>query len=260
MNNEYIYSTALKQSATDLNCKAEDFLKEENTIVISKPDKDARRYLTLPFELNLATYGKGIVASCSEEIAGVIGKYIDVENKYSCFEAPSVNYLYDIILPFGLKPCFMAEYFLPDVNKLKEHKTKYTLRELHPEDFSELYLPEWSNALCEKRKHLDILGLGAYDDGKLIAFAACSMDADEMWQIGIDVLPEYRRQGLASCLTSNLAKLIIKNGKVPFYCAAYSNIPSVRNAISSGFYPAWIELTCKKAEFVDELNKQAYGE
>ncbi len=26
-----------------------------------------------------------------------------------------------------------------------------------------LYLPSWSNALCEKRKELDVLGVGAYD-------------------------------------------------------------------------------------------------
>jgi hypothetical protein len=37
-----------------------------------------------------------------------------------------------------------------------------------PENFAELYLPTWSNALCEKRKHLDVLAVGAYDGGKFI--------------------------------------------------------------------------------------------
>jgi len=260
MDNKYIFNTAIKQSAIDLNCRPEDLLKEENTIVISEQNENARKYLKLPFELNLVTYGQGIVASCSEEISKIIGSYIDVEHKYSCFEAPSVNRLYDMIRPYGLKPCFMAEYFLPDVDKLTYRNCKYNIRELHPEDFRDLYLPEWSNALCEARKHLDVLGLGAYDDGKLVAFAACSADGEDMWQIGIDVLPGYRRQGLAGTLTGNLAKLIIKNGKVPFYCAAYSNIASVRNAISSGFYPAWIELTCKPEDFVDNMINETYGE
>ncbi|MBQ5812575.1 MAG: GNAT family N-acetyltransferase, partial [Clostridia bacterium] len=76
-----------------------------------------------------------------------------------------------------------------------------------------------------------------------------------MWQIGIDVLPEYRRQGVASALTSTLAVEILKKGIVPFYCAAWSNIRSVRNAIKSGFRPAWVELTVRKADFVDELNR-----
>ena len=48
-----------------------------------------------------------------------------------------------------------------------------------------LYLPEWSNALCSDRKNLDVLGVGAYDKDKLIGFAACSADCDDMWQIGL---------------------------------------------------------------------------
>ena len=62
--------------------------------------------------------------------------------------------------------------------------------------------------------------MGAYDNGKLIGLAACSADCEDMWQIGIDVLPEYRKQGIASALPSNLALEIVERGKVPFYCAA----------------------------------------
>ena len=75
-----------------------------------------------------------------------------------------------------------------------------------------------------------------------------------MYQIGIDVLPEYRQLGIASALTSNLASEILSLGKVPFYCAAWCNIPSVRNAVKSGFSPAWVELTARDMRFVDEMN------
>ena len=77
-----------------------------------------------------------------------------------------------------------------------------------------------------------------------------------MWQIGVDVLPEYRQLGIASALTSSLAKEILHNGKVPFYCSAWSNIRSVRNAVKSGFIPAWVEITAKPANIVDEINKK----
>lgn len=75
-----------------------------------------------------------------------------------------------------------------------------------------------------------------------------------MWQIGVDVLPEYRRQGIACALTSRLTKEIINRDKVPFYCTAWSNVRSVRNAIKSGFIQAWIEMTAKPAKIVDEIN------
>jgi predicted GNAT family acetyltransferase len=76
-----------------------------------------------------------------------------------------------------------------------------------------------------------------------------------MWQIGIDVLPEYRRRGIASATTSRLALEILLRGKVPFYCAAWCNVKSVRNAIRSGFRPAWVEMTAKPSEYVDVLNR-----
>ena len=101
-----------------------------------------------------------------------------------------------------------------------------------------------------------MLGVGAYDGDTLVGLAGCSADSDTMWQIGIDVLPEYRRQGIASALTSRLAVEILKRGKVPFYCAAWSNIKSVRNAIRSGFRPAWVEMTAKSVDFVDGMNQK----
>ncbi|MBQ3591513.1 MAG: GNAT family N-acetyltransferase, partial [Clostridia bacterium] len=86
--------------------------------------------------------------------------------------------------------------------------------------------------------------VGAYDGARLIGLAACSADCETMWQIGIDVLPEYRRMGIASALTARLTHEILARNKVPFYCAAWSNIASVRNAINCGFRPAWVHLTC----------------
>jgi GNAT superfamily N-acetyltransferase len=148
----------------------------------------------------------------------------------------------------------MAEYFLPDMKRLTNLPCDYELRVLEKTDFEDLYQPEWSNALCSDRKQLDVLAVGAYDGNKLIGLAGCSADADEMWQIGVDVLPGYRRKGIASSLTSRLATEILVRGKVPFYCCAWSNLRSVRNAVKSGLYPAWTEMTVKPVSVVDEMN------
>jgi len=131
----------------------------------------------------------------------------------------------------------------------------YEIRLLKNKDFYNLYTDEWSNALCEKRRELDVLGMGAYDGERLVGLAACSADCDTMWQIGVDVLPEYRRRGIASALTGRLASEIINRGKVPFYCCAWSNIRSARNALRSGFKPSWVELTIKSKEIVADMNR-----
>ena len=100
-----------------------------------------------------------------------------------------------------------------------------------------------------------MLAYGAFDGERLVGLAGCSADCEKMWQIGVDVLPEYRKQGIASALTSNLAVGILERGKVPFYCCAWSNIPSAKNAVKSGFVPSWVEMTGKPSDFVDKANE-----
>ena len=255
LTNEDIWRIALQQSAYDCGCAPEDFLAGQNVVTISQKHPLARKYLDLPLSCDLVSYGSNIVAQASGEIAPLVRQYIDRYPVEHCFETPNLHVLDGLLRPFGQKICFMAEYFLPDVNAVKELPCGYELRVLHQEDFGALYLPQWSNALCEKRKHLDVLGVGAYDGGKLVGLAGCSADCEMMYQIGVDVLPECRRRGIASALTSRLALEVLKLDKVPFYCAAWCNIKSVRNAIRCGFRPAWVEMTAKDISFVDEMNR-----
>ena len=255
MTNKEILNVAMLQSAMDMNCSKEDFLLKEHKVVISKANDKARKYLTLPFDINMVSYGTNIVASVKPEFKDMVTEYINKYEIQHCFETPNIYVLNEKLASYDLKVCFMAEFFLPDMNELKLLPCLYEMRVLEHDDFAELYVPEWSNALCDRRKHLDVLGVGAYDGEKLVGLAACSADGEEMWQIGIDVLPEYRRMGIAAALTSKLALEIIERGKVPFYCAAWCNIKSVRNAIKSGFRPAWAELTIKDNSLISELIK-----
>lgn len=252
--NRSILRLAMEQSAIDAHCSPEDFAREENVVVTSVPDPRARKYLTLPFDCHLISYGSNIVASVSEPFREAAAGYIRRFPVEHCFETPALHVLEDAVREQGAKVCFMAEYFLPDLGALRPLDSPYPLKMLGPADFGPLYTGTWSNALCKDRRELDVLGIGAYDGGELAGFAACSADCEGMWQIGVDVLPAYRRQGIASALTSRLALAILERGKVPFYCAAWSNLRSVRSAIKSGFRPAWVELTVKSAAFVDRMN------
>lgn len=253
--NREIMSIAMRQSALDTNAVETDFLKESNVIVKSGISSSAKKYYKEPIACNLVSYGNNIVASVRDEYREIVEEYINKFEFFHCFEAPNMHWLDERMESLGQKTCFMAEYFLPDMDKITRLPCTYELKVLEQKDFSELYLPEWSNALCKDRKELDTLGVGAYENGKLVGFAACSADCDSMWQIGVDVLPEYRRKGIASALTSNLATEILERDKVPFYCCAWSNVRSARNAVKSGFKPAWVEMTVKPKSLVDDMNK-----
>ena len=221
MNNKEILEIAVKQSAEDIGCKPEDFFSGSNTVVPFRLGKNAKKYYKLPVGCNLISYGNNVVAAAGDELFEIVQEYINKFEFYHCFETPNMYWLNKRIEPLGQTVCFMAEYYLPDVNRLTALSTPYELRVLNQDDL-----------------------------------AGCSADADEMWQIGVDVLPEYRRKGIASAITSRLAVEILERGKVPFYCTAWSNMRSVRNAVKSGFIPAWAEMTVKPVSVVDEINGQ----
>lgn len=255
MTNREILEIAIRQSAEDIGCDAGDFLSEKNIIKPFRLGKNARKYFREPISCDFSSYGNNVVVATIDEISDIVSEFVTKFDFYHCFETPNMHWLNERLVERGHKICFMAEYYLPDVNKIPELHCSYKIKMLEQQDFSELYRPEWSNALCKDRKHLDVLGIGAYDNDKLVGLAACSADCEEMWQIGVDVLPEYRKQGIASTLTSTLVKEILTKGKVPFYCSAWSNIRSVRNAVKSGFIPAWVEMTVKPMHIVDEMNR-----
>ena len=253
MTNQEILQIALQQSAYDCNCKPEDFLSEQNVVTKSKPDTRARKYLPLPLECDLVSYGNNIVAQTSERTKETVNEYISRYEPHCCFETPNINALNDMLAPFDMKVCFMSEYYLPDLTKLKELDCGYELRVLQNSELSDLYTDRWKHCLTFDDRERDVLAVGAYNNGELVGLAGCSSDCETMYQIGVDVFPEYRRKGIASAVTSRLAIEIIKLGKVPFYCAAWSNIRSARNAITSGFRPAWVELTARDTDFVNKL-------
>ena len=63
-----------------------------------------------------------------------------------------------------------------------------------------------------------------------------------------------RARGVQTVLITRLSAEILERDKVPFYCAAWSNIPSVRSALRAGYHPAWVELTVRDAESVHRMN------
>ena len=242
MTYQEIIATAMRQSAADCSCSEEDFRRNANVVTESLPNENASRYMTVPHICALYTYGTNVVASCRADLIPEVTDFLNRQSTaYRCFETPAIYELNRILEKADARVAWMHNAYLPDPDLIygTELPCAYETRELHPEDFAGLYVPEWSNALCKDRKELDMLGVGAYDGGRLIGLAACSADCPEMWQIGIDVLPEYRRQGIACALTNRLARAILVCGKVPFYAAAWANVRSVKNGIRSGFRPAW---------------------
>ena len=175
MTNKEIMDIAMQQSAYDTNAKVSDFLQDTNVFVKSGVGPLARKYYKEPIACNFVSYGSNVVASVKDEFKEIVETYLSKFEFYHCFETPNMHWLDERMKEKGYRVCFMAEYFLPDMERLKRLECNYVLKVLEQKDFADLYLPMWGNALCADRKELDVLGVGAYDGEKLVGLAACSM-------------------------------------------------------------------------------------
>lgn len=139
MTNNERFQIALQQSAVDCNCAPGDFPAKESIVTRSAENPAARKYLPLPFVCDLVSYGNNIVAQTSPELEPVVREYIQNYPVEHCFETPNLHILDDMIRPQNLKICFMAEYFLPDLDQLKPLNCPYEMRVLHQADFRGLH-------------------------------------------------------------------------------------------------------------------------
>ena len=255
MNNLEIFKIALGQSAIDFNCSVNDFLNKGNTVKISKLNDGRKKCYRKPLFCGFAYYGGGLVACVDERIKDYIENFISRHPEYRCFDTPQLNVLNSEFLKYGKCVCHIAEFFLPDVDKQVMINDNVEIKILSEDEIPSLYKDDRFHMALgydSEGDKKDVLATVGYIDGKIAGMAGASNDSDTMWQLGIDVLPQYRRLGIASSLTKILTDEILKLGIVPYYCTAWSNIASKNNAIKSGYKTAWVEMAVK--DIADAMN------
>ena len=245
MDNNEILRIAMQQQAVDYNCSPDDFISNDNVVVISKENPKARAYLKLPFYCALTSFGNNIVASVHPEMVDFVSEYINDKKIEDCFTPPNLFTLNDELRKHGTQIAFCAQRPVPDINLIKPVSCIYELRNLRPVEYSDLYgKPEWSSVTGSgKRKHLDRTAIGAFDKDRLIGLVGSEESCETMWQIGIEVLPDYRGKGIAKALTAKISLEILSLGIVPFPGNRWANIRSLKTQLSCGYKPAWVEMT-----------------
>lgn len=264
-------SVVLEQSANDMMCDKSDFLKTGFTVVSMDDDEKSRsrgHKKSIPCKLfcNLLYFGTGLVCTVDSKIYDEVKKLLESElysNKlykmelFRVFEPDFIYRLNEILIPFGKKINCMANFCLPakdflDFSVLSVKLDNFEYKFFFDKEIAFLYNEKgFDNALdygsClleDYSKRKDKIAIAAYIDNKIAGVAACTDDCDSMWQIGVDVLPEFRGKNIASFLVNKLSHKIFEKGKVPYYCSAWSNVASRNTAIKAGLKPAWVEIAC----------------
>lgn len=222
---------ARKQLAIDMNCRAEDLINDGLVFCNAKINLGCRNIVRQKPYLEVTTMGKGIVVSGEKKVVNKIKPLLIGKSREEIFEAP---FFYGHSI-----------YYLPDKNITRSEKIfdglDFFVKD--QDEISSLYgIQGFDNAIGfeEDRSYNTGIVMYAKKNEKIVALAGASIECDTMWQIGIDVIPEFRNEGLATYLVNNITFLIMEKGIVPYYCAASSNISSQATAHRSGYVATWM--------------------
>ncbi len=246
-----------KLLALDFNCNADDFDKKENMIVVPKELPGRREYTPKKAFFSMVTMGKNVVINAPEEMHEWLVNWGKGRESIWLFEHHNLMELEDELAKYGKSLWQTHHMFLPkarmeEVDPLVERQKTdvgFEIRWFEQEEIQPLYgREEFPNALCDcfKPERPDVLAVGAVCEGKIVGLAGCSADTKLFWQIGIDVLPEWRGKGIATLLVRLLKNECFRRGAIPFYGTSLSNLGSWHVALGSGFYPAWVEIATKE--------------
>lgn len=239
-----IFFELKKQLAIDYNCSMSDFDKKENILTLPAINCGRREYSEDSHFFSMVTLGENAIISANEHIHSFLKDFIKNKKGFWLFEEDKLSDIQFQLAKYGQSLFQSHLMFLPDVKPLN-FKPDFETRWFEQRDIEQFYGDKrFPNAFCERYevKRPDVLGICAVIDGEIAGMAGCSADSKIMWQIGIDVIPKFRRKGIGTILVGLLKDEIFKRGAIPFYGTGPANLHSQSIAASCGFYPAWVEI------------------
>lgn len=237
--------------AADFACEESDLYNEGITVCLARELEGARRFPLPEKFLAVVTMGRGVVVSCSADRLRWARTRLKGFSPEALFHALAIARMEKYVARDGqtmfgpeLKYICTEDSFRPyclDGEIEMEIIQEECIKQLYGNNL-------FPNALGRRHdpQRPRLLGCSARRDGVTVGLATASADSGSMWQVGIDILPDYRNRGIGKALVSQLTGALFKIEKLPYYSTGISNISSRRTAISVGYRPGWVEIYSKE--------------
>lgn len=243
--NELISATA-EQLALDYCCSPEDFLCKENKTTLARIMDGRRVFRAEPDFFKVGTMGNGTVITAASEMLDFANELAAKYGGAEIFELTKIREINVQLAKYNKAIAFNSIFYLPVTPYTYTPNNEFELRFYEKSEIiSELYpVKGFNNALMydSSKPRRDMLAVCAFKNGKIIGMAGASNDSERFWQIGIDVLPEFRGMGIAAELVSALTQAVFMHGAIPYYGTWSGNIASQNTAKRAGYYPVWTEM------------------
>ena len=218
------------QLAIDYNCLPDDFLKNEIIFTQAEALEGRRPYPFLTPRLELITFDYGIVINASADILDLAESTLKNKSSFEILNMPFV--------------CGVNPYYLPQISKfpLVEKNDNFKFEFVEKSEIPQLYnLKGFDYALQYDVNSLhpeELVVIIKYINS-IIGIASAVSECKTMWQINVDVVPEFRGNNLATIAVNMLTNEVLNRGRIPYYSTGIGNIMSQRVAIKSGYLPSW---------------------
>lgn len=237
-----ILEIAKLQLALDYNCEVADFNKKENTIVENKLNNGRRIYDSDGCFFKAVCFCGTVIISAAPEIMPWCREKLAKSSSAWFFEYLNLREIDRKLQEFGHEIVDTHHYYLPSL-AVTDVKPLMNIKWYEQKDILQFKdNNRFREALIFDNSCPDMLAVAALDGDKIVGMAGTSADSKDLWQMGVDVLPEYRGRGTGTSLVTLLKNEVLKRGKVPFYGTVESHIYSQNIAVNAGFFPAWAEV------------------
>lgn len=236
---------AASQLAADFNCMPQDFMKTTFTVTRAQLLPGRRRFQDSRHFFYAGSFGNGAVASVSPEIYAFTQALLEKVEGLRVFDAQGIYVINKELEKYGKAIEAFKEYYLPRMPYGYTGDNAYRTEVYEGEALTRLYeLKPFQNALLfqNQDERRDVLAVAVKNADTIIGLAGASNDSDRFWQIGVDVLPEFRHKGVAHTAVSILTREVLMRGAIPYYGTWWANVASRNVALRCGYYPAWVEM------------------
>lgn len=230
MEQQQIRNQIRSYLSSQYNCKPDIFDKNGIFYTVAT---DAIHFDQNPV-LKIMCMGKSTVITASSSILESVKKLTLDKTREELFELPlvygqSIYYIPDGNIPKTLPSPFpnltYSIYERDDISCLKPISSKFS----NSIDFDSSGKTNTCIVFCAKFNN------------EIIGIASAAIMNDSIWEVGIDVLDDFRKQGIATYLIGKLTRLILEKNIIPIYCAASSNVLSQMVAHACNYKPCWVE-------------------
>lgn len=227
---------ALEMQAEAYACDVQDFSRAENLVLRASPDR--------PF-FRMIGFGNNTVVSTHDAFRPWCDAWFGRVEGIFCFDAPQLVEIGLAMREFSFILGEIFDWYLP--LRVPEQSfaipAHLTVTYLENDQVGKLYQHKgFDNALTYHDPSATKMALAVYHDDVLCAVAGANPYYEDLWCIGIDVIPEYRKQGIATYLVHALTKKMLERDVIPMYPTWYSNIGSRHTALRAGYLPVWVEI------------------